>query len=63
MIEILAQISAPHFCAGIVLHDSKVIKAAPIVRKMIGWSRKDVRTFCQFRGWKISVVERKARAD
>jgi hypothetical protein len=39
VIEILAQISAPHFVAGIVLVDDRVTKAAPILHFMRGWSR------------------------
>jgi hypothetical protein len=54
--EILAVIDAPHFYAGIVLHDDKVIVAADIVRYMRGWSRDKVRAYCKNKGWKVSVV-------
>jgi hypothetical protein len=54
--ETLAQITAPHFCAGIVLFDDRVVEAAPIVRYMKRWSRDRVRDYCASKGWRIVVV-------
>lgn len=54
--EILAQIGAPHFHAGIVLWDDRVVEAAPIVGYMKKWSRSRVRGYCKTKGWKVSVV-------
>ncbi len=54
--EILASIDAPHFHAGVVLWDDKVIEAAPIVRYMRQWTRARVREYCRQKGWKVSVV-------
>lgn len=54
--ETLAQISAPHFHAGIVLWDDRVIEVAPIVSYMKRWSRDRVREYCKSKGWKVSVV-------
>ena len=58
MTEVLAVIDAPHFYAGIVLWDDRVIEAADIVRymKKQKWSRDRVRDYCKSKGWKISVV-------
>ena len=58
MIEILAQIRADHFTAGLVLHDDDVVEAAPIIRYMERgrWTRAVVRDYCDRRGWKIKVV-------
>ena len=58
MIETLAQIQAPKFTAGIVLHDDIVVEAAPIVKYMARekWSRNKVRERCRLWGWKVSVV-------
>ena len=56
MIETLAVIDAPHFFAGIVLQDDRVVEAAPIVRYMRRWPRARVRAFCEGKGWKVSVV-------
>jgi hypothetical protein len=59
VVEILAQIKAPHFCAGIVLVDDWVTKAAPILRHMRGWSRDEVRSHCIEHGWQVRVVWQK----
>lgn len=55
-IETLAQITAPHFTAGIVLQDDRVTEAADIVRYMKRWSRDRVRNYCAGKGWRIVVV-------
>lgn len=58
MTEVLAQIKAPHFTAGIVLWDDIVVEAAPIVgfMKKGKWTRTVVREYCKSKGWKISVI-------
>lgn len=60
-IEILAAIDAPHFYAGVVLWDDKVVEAADIVKYMRGWSRSRVRDYCAQKGWTISVVNQTER--
>ncbi len=57
MKELLAVIDAPHFYAGIVLQNDRVIEAADIVKYMRRWPRDRVRTYCAEKGWKISVVQ------
>lgn len=61
--EILAVIDAPHFFAGIVLQDDKVVEAADIVKYMRKgkWTRDKVRSYCASKGWKVSVVHRTER--
>jgi hypothetical protein len=56
--ETLAVIDAPHFYAGIVLWDDRVIEAADIVKYMRRgkWTRARVRDYCRQKGWKVSVV-------
>ena len=56
MKETLAAIDAPHFFAGIVLQDDKVVEAASIVKYMRKWNRDRVREYCKDKGWSISVV-------
>lgn len=58
MRETLAAIDAPHFFAGIVLWDDRVIEAAHIVQYMRRqkWTRDKVRDYCKSKGWKVSVV-------
>jgi len=61
MIETLAAIDAPHFFAGIVLHDDRVVEAADIVKYMKRWDRDRVRAYVKSKGWKISVVHQLER--
>lgn len=65
VVEILAQIRADHFTAGIVLWDDRVVEAAPIVHymKKRRFTRDQVRSYCATKGWKISVVHRIERTD
>ena len=58
MIEMLAVIDAPHFYAGIVLQNDRVVEAADIVKYMRikKWTRDQVRDYCKTKGWKVSVV-------
>ena len=63
MIEILAEIDAPHFNCGIVLQNDKVIAAADIVHYMRGWTRDRVRAYCAKKAWRVSVIEERIRND
>ena len=64
MTEILAAIDAPHFYAGVVLWNDRVIEAAPIVKYMRDgkWSRDKVRLYVASKGWKIMVVHQIERS-
>lgn len=62
MTEILASINAPHFFAGVVLWDDKVVEAADVVKYMRRWSRSRVRDYCSRKGWKIVVVYQMERS-
>jgi len=61
MKEILAVIDAPHFYAGVVLHNDRVIEAANVVKYMKKWSRAQVRDYCNKKRWRISVVTESKR--
>lgn len=51
------QITAPNFCAGIVVDsDRYVVEAAPILRYMVGWSLAQTTAYCWKRRWKIEQV-------
>lgn len=51
MEETIISIDAPHFNAGIVARDGKVIEAADIVKYMKGWDGKRVADYCRKKGW------------
>lgn len=63
MKETLAAIDAPHFFAGIVLQDDRVVEAADIVKYMRKWSRNRVREYCGAKGWRVFIVSETARID
>ena len=54
--ELLAQVTAPHFVAGLLLSGDVVTGAAPILRYMIGWDRAKVRGYCRLRDWQVRIV-------
>jgi hypothetical protein len=61
--EILVQITAPHFCAGIVLTFKngsgwRVTETAPIVRYMKGWLAWRVKAYVARKGWKAVRVDK-----
>jgi hypothetical protein len=47
----LIRITAPHFCAGVVIVDGKVTRCAPILRYMRGWITDSVHAYCKFKHW------------
>ena len=49
--ETLWQITAPHFCAGLVVVDGRVTVAAPILKWSIGRDWPWVRDYCKRKGW------------
>lgn len=49
--EQLIQITAKHFCAGLIVTDGVVTFAAPIIKYMIDWRIERVRDYCKFKGW------------
>ena len=55
---ILAQITAPHFCAGIGVdtEEKVVVDASPVVRYMVGWTARRVHDYCCGKGWKVERV-------
>lgn len=54
--ETLIVIDAPHFYAGIIARDGKVIEAADIVKYMRGWDGPKVAAYCKRKGWKWAKV-------
>jgi hypothetical protein len=64
-VTLLAQVTAPNFCTGIVLTGDVVTEASPILRYMApdaktgrpGWTRDQVRDYVSRKGWKVQVVK------
>lgn len=52
----LAQITAPHFVAGLIFIDRKVVEAAPIIRYMEGWTADLVKQYVDKKKWSITSV-------
>lgn len=48
----LVQITAPHFCAGVLVSE----RAAPIVHYMARWSIDQIETYCRRKGWACESV-------
>ena len=54
--EVLIQITAPHFCAGITIKEYKVIEVAPIVHYMKDWTMDRVIEYCKTKSWRLEIV-------
>lgn len=53
----MIRITAPHFCAGVVLGRAElVVRGAPILGYMIGWSRAHVIGYAARKGWKVEEL-------
>lgn len=52
----LLQLTAPHFCAGVVVQDGRVTVTAPILRYMLGWTLARVREYAGGCGWTVTAV-------
>lgn len=53
--ETLIVIDARHFYTMVILEDDRVVKAADIVKYMLGWNVKKVQDYCRFKDWKADV--------
>ena len=49
-------IDAPHFCCGVVLRGDRVIRAAPIVRYLLGWNVRRLTRYGEEQGWRIEIA-------
>lgn len=49
-------IDAPHFYAALIVTDGVVTEAAPILRWMLGWNRREVWRKLQLKGWRVAAV-------
>lgn len=58
----LVQVTAPHFCAGIILRDGIVIDAAPILGWTMGKDRAYLSRYFASKGWKAVFVRARPTA-
>jgi hypothetical protein len=59
----LVQVTARHFCAGLVLENDVVVEAAPILKKCLGKRRPWLRSYFAEQGWKTEVVKEDRRSS
>jgi len=52
----MIRITAPHFCAGAEIKDSKVVYPAPIIKWMKGRTLWWIRKYCEKKKWEIEVI-------
>lgn len=61
--EVLVHVDAPHFSAGVILHGDRVVRAAPILKWSMGWSRERLSAYCKRKGWRaFTLAARAARS-
>jgi hypothetical protein len=51
----LVQITAPHFCAGLITHKGRVIETAPILKWMLFKTTREVWEWIKAKGYTIDV--------
>lgn len=51
MIDGLIWVDAPHLYAGVVLELGVVIRFAPILKYMRGWTADDIKAYCRKKRW------------
>lgn len=54
MMEYLIRVEAPHFCAGIVVKDNIVVKAAPILKWTLGKTWEEVSSYFKEKKYIVS---------
>lgn len=50
------RLTSHYFCAGVVLGQKRVIRAAPILKYMKGWTRDEVLRYARNKRWKIDLL-------
>jgi len=50
----LLQITAPHFCAGIIIDNYICVKAAPILKWAINKNTPFLFEYFKWKGWKVA---------
>jgi hypothetical protein len=53
-------ITAPHFVAGVCLQNDTVVRAAPILKYMVGWHFTKIEEYVAKKHWKWEIGLRAA---
>jgi len=56
MREFALRITAPHFCAAVLVRKESVYRTAPILRYMVGWTPIRVKRYAKAKGWKVKTI-------
>lgn len=56
MALMLVRVTSTNFCAGLVLENDWVVRAAPILRRFVGWHRAHLASFLRRQGYQVEVV-------
>lgn len=51
---LLVRIETPHFVAGLEIEGGRVVRAAPILKYMVGWPATRVREYAHRRAWRAT---------
>jgi hypothetical protein len=51
----LVRVTAPHFCAGLIVRNGVVTGAAPIIRWAMGKPWTEVERYCNKKRWKVEL--------
>lgn len=54
--ETIVSIDAPHFNAGLILRNGKVVKAPPNLKYMLGWDNSKIVSYCIMNDWKTEEM-------
>ena len=55
MTKLMLRIEAPHFVAAAIARDQKIVRAAPIIAYMIGWTLDRADQYAKSKGWKTAL--------
>ena len=58
----LVRIEAPHFVAGALLEDGRVVRAAPILRYVVGWDVVRLLEYAERKRWRASLSDDEGEA-
>lgn len=53
----LYQIKSSYFCAALIAENSVVVRAAPIIKYMIGWNTVKVQSYCKRKTFNLSHIQ------